>query len=53
MPLIELDLQNLNGQDGFVVNGENNYDNAGRSTARVGDINGDGIEDFILGCALR
>ena len=42
-------LSSLNGNNGFVINGINSYDALGSSVSRVGDINGDGIDDVIIG----
>ena len=44
-----LDLSSLNNAQGFVVKGINESDYSGRSVSRAGDINGDGIDDFIIG----
>ena len=44
-----LDLANLDGNDGFVISGIDNYDNSGRSVSSAGDINGDGVDDIIIG----
>ena len=43
------DLTTLNGSNGFVVPGLNNNDELGYSVSTVGDINGDGISDIVLG----
>jgi hypothetical protein len=37
------------GTGGFVLNGQNNFDASGSSVAAGGDINGDGLGDFIIG----
>ncbi|MEM9337160.1 MAG: T9SS type A sorting domain-containing protein [Bacteroidota bacterium] len=42
------DLSDLDGNNGFVFEGANTFDYACR-VASAGDINGDGIEDFIVG----
>jgi Ca2+-binding RTX toxin-like protein len=44
-----LDLSSLNGSDGFVINGINDRDFSGTSVSNAGDINGDGIDDLIIG----
>jgi Bacterial Ig domain/RTX calcium-binding nonapeptide repeat (4 copies)/FG-GAP repeat len=44
-----LNLSDLNGSNGFVINGINRYDNLGNSVSGAGDINGDGIDDLIIG----
>lgn len=43
------DLNNLNGSNGFTINGINAGDNLGFSVSDGGDINGDGVADFIIG----
>jgi hypothetical protein len=40
------------GRGGFVVNGQSGGDQAGISVAGVGDVNGDGFADFIVGAHL-
>lgn len=42
-------LSSLNGLNGFVLKGEFAYDNSGFSVSSAGDINGDGIDDLIIG----
>jgi hypothetical protein len=42
-----LDLASLDGDSGFVVQGD--FDSTGRSVASAGDVNGDGIDDIIIG----
>ena len=42
-------LADLNGQNGFKLDGENNGDNSGYSVSAAGDINGDGQADLIIG----
>jgi len=37
------------GSEGFVILGDNQYDNAGRSARRAGDVNGDGMGDLVIG----
>ncbi|WP_439342146.1 Calx-beta domain-containing protein [Vacuolonema iberomarrocanum] len=44
-----LDLSTLNGSNGFAINGVAAGDNSGRSVSGAGDINGDGIDDLIIG----
>ncbi|WP_353930029.1 putative Ig domain-containing protein [Okeanomitos corallinicola TIOX110] len=44
-----LELSTLNGSNGFTINGINLGDFSGRSVSSAGDINGDGIDDLILG----
>jgi hypothetical protein len=39
----------LNGSNGFLVDGINSGDNAGISVSNAGDINSDGIQDFLVG----
>ena len=47
-----LNLSTLNGSTGFVINGENAYDYSGAAVSAAGDINGDGIDDLIIGAPL-
>ncbi|AYQ55811.1 alpha integrin [Bathymodiolus thermophilus thioautotrophic gill symbiont] len=37
------------GTGGFVINGENASDNSGISVSSAGDVNGDGLDDLIVG----
>ncbi|CAB5505060.1 hypothetical protein formerly called flagellar hook-length control protein FliK, partial [Bathymodiolus thermophilus thioautotrophic gill symbiont] len=37
------------GTGGFVINGENASDNSGVSVSSAGDVNGDGLDDLIVG----
>ena len=46
-----LELSSLDGSNGFVINGIDANDRAGGSVSGVGDINGDGIDDVIVGAA--
>ena len=39
----------LDGNDGFVINGINPSDSIGSSVSAAGDVNGDGIDDVIIG----
>ena len=44
-----LDLTDLDGTNGFALNGVNAGDNSGISVSSAGDVNGDGIGDIIIG----
>lgn len=38
-----------NDSSGFVINGSNPFDQSGRSLSNAGDVNGDGLDDIIVG----
>ena len=42
-------LANLDGSNGFVINGTSSGDFSGTSVSGAGDVNGDGIDDLIIG----
>src|SRR5919199_535669 len=44
-----LNLSELNGRNGFAVNGILAGDSSGSSVSSAGDVNGDGIDDLIIG----
>ena len=44
-----LNLSDLDGINGFVINGTNDSDQSGKSVSGAGDINGDGVNDVIIG----
>jgi Ca2+-binding RTX toxin-like protein len=44
-----LNLSELNGSNGFVINGIDERDYTGSSVSNAGDINGDGFDDLIIG----
>ncbi|MEH1806508.1 beta strand repeat-containing protein [Nostoc sp.] len=45
----QFNLSTLNGTNGFTINGTDIVDYSGRSVSSAGDINGDGIDDLIIG----
>ena len=46
----EVELSDIGGNDaGFVLNGVNANDRSGRAVSGAGDINGDGLDDIIIG----
>ena len=47
-----VDLSQLDGSNGFVLNGVDEFDFSGRSVSGAGDINGDGIDDLIIGASF-
>ena len=46
---VVISLGSLNGPNGYRITGRNDGDQAGRSLRNAGDINGDGLDDFIIG----
>src|SRR5689334_4399942 len=42
-------LSSLNGSNGFVINGVSANDKSGKSVSSAGDLNGDNINDIIIG----
>jgi hypothetical protein len=48
-PSHPLDPSTLNGANGFVLVGVSNFDEAGYSVSAAGDVNGDGVDDLIVG----
>lgn len=47
------DLKNLDGKNGFAINGITTYDRTGNSVCGAGDINNDGIADVLIGANTR
>ena len=43
------ELSSLDGTNGFRIDGVDDFDNAGTSVSAAGDVNGDGIDDVIIG----
>ncbi len=48
-PAPAISLAALSGSQGFIIQGDNAGDFAGRSVSSAGDINGDGYDDIIIG----
>ena len=46
---LPLNVSSLNGSNGFVIEGLNSLDNLGDAVRDAGDVNGDGIDDLIIG----
>ena len=44
-----LNFSDLNGRNGFIINGIDEFDSSGTSVSGAGDINGDGLDDLIIG----
>ncbi|ELS04701.1 putative calcium-binding protein,FG-GAP repeat protein [Xenococcus sp. PCC 7305] len=51
MPTTPINLSEINSSNGLVINGINPEDNAGLSVSNAGDVNGDGIDDIIIGAS--
>lgn len=51
MPAQVIDLSNLTASQGYLVLGATDNNAAGRSVTNLGDINGDGLDDFAIGAA--
>ncbi|WP_395375847.1 hypothetical protein [Marinicella sp. W31] len=45
-------LESLEGSNGFILNGVAAEDQSGRSVSNAGDVNGDGIDDLIIGANI-
>jgi Ca2+-binding RTX toxin-like protein len=45
----DINLADLNGNNGARINGINAGDNSGRSVSNAGDVNGDGVADMLIG----
>ncbi|MBX7157131.1 MAG: integrin alpha [Verrucomicrobiae bacterium] len=46
-----IELSSLNGENGFKMEGLNTGDNFGYSVNSAGDVNGDGLDDIVVGAA--
>jgi len=46
-----VDVTALSDSEGFIIQGDGDFDEAGRSVSNAGDVNGDGIDDLIIGAA--
>ncbi len=46
-----IELSTLSGTNGFILNGVDAYDRSGRSVSAAGDLNGDGVDDIIIGAS--
>ncbi|WP_051122715.1 beta strand repeat-containing protein [Euryhalocaulis caribicus] len=44
-----IDLADLDAEDGFIIQGSADYNSTGFSSASAGDVNGDGLDDVIVG----
>ena len=44
-----LELSSLDGRNGFVLNGIASHDRSGWSVSRGGDVNGDSVDDLLIG----
>jgi len=46
---LSFDVGSLDGTNGFLIEGLASGDNCGNAVAGAGDVNGDGLDDFLLG----
>lgn len=51
LPGAIIDVTTLSASDGFIIQGDGNNEYAGADVSSAGDINGDGIEDFVVTAA--
>src|SRR5690348_5744582 len=51
--VVDLGALDSSGLSGFVVQGDSAGDGAGLSVSAVGDFNGDGFDDFIVGAPMN
>ena len=49
VPAAAIELSSLDGTDGFRLDGAAAYDRSGISVSAAGDVNGDGLDDVIVG----
>lgn len=47
-----INLSDLDGNNGFIMNGVSEDDESGFSVSSAGDVNDDGIDDLIIGANL-
>ncbi|TAE61676.1 MAG: DUF4114 domain-containing protein [Nostocales cyanobacterium] len=45
---LDLAQTQLDGSNGFIINGINEFDNSGFSVSGIGDVNGDGFDDLLI-----
>ncbi len=45
---VRFNLSELNGNNGFVFNGNNEFDYVGLSISKLGDLNGDSLDDLLV-----
>ena len=48
-PFDTIELSDLDGKNGFVLNGVSSGDQSGYSVSAAGDVNGDGFADVLVG----
>ncbi|MCI5044645.1 MAG: Ig-like domain-containing protein [Aquisalinus sp.] len=50
--VVDFELSDLNGVNGFKINAIERFDQFGRSISSAGDMNGDGFDDIIIGAGF-
>mmetsp|Transcript_17256 Transcript_17256/g.25887 ORF Transcript_17256/g.25887 Transcript_17256/m.25887 type:complete len:496 (+) Transcript_17256:312-1799(+) len=52
-PAVSFSLAQIDGNNGFKINGVEPYDHIGVAVSAAGDVNGDGLSDIIIGASQK